>query len=102
MLIVTEIVSMKIVEGIGKEEFISIVDDLENNFHSRLPGFMDTELLYDEGKEEWIMIQHWSSAEQQKSASRKMFQADEAAVFVKSVIPNTVKMKTMYQIKKWK
>jgi hypothetical protein len=38
-MIVTEIVKMKTIEGISKEEFI------------------DTELLYSE-EEEWYMIQH--------------------------------------------
>ena len=45
-MIITEIVRMKTVEGITKDEFIGVVDGLERNFHSRQKGFIDTELLY--------------------------------------------------------
>ena len=48
MSIATEIVTMKIAQEITKDEFISIVDGLERNYHSKQPGFIDTELLYNE------------------------------------------------------
>ena len=61
MCTATEIVTLKTVEGITGDQFISIVDALEKNFHSKQPGFLDTELLYNEKADEWIMIQHWDS-----------------------------------------
>jgi len=101
MSTITEIVTFQSSEGIIKEDFIRIVDELENNYHSKQPGFIDTELLYDEKKFEWVMIQHWDSPENQKSASVKMFKSSEAEAFVKSVIPNTVKMRTLTQLQTW-
>ncbi len=101
MSIVTEIVTFKAAEGISDEEFIRIVDGLEKEFHSLQPGFIDTELLLDKSAGEWIMIQHWDSRENQKSASAKIFKADAAGVFVGSIIPGTVKMRILPQIKTW-
>lgn len=71
MCIVTEIVNMKLMKDIAKEEFIAIVDELENDFHSKQAGFIDTELLYDEPNDLWIMVQHWETMEQLKAASKK-------------------------------
>jgi heme-degrading monooxygenase HmoA len=89
------------VSNITKDEFISIVDGLEKNFHSRQPGFIDTELLYDEQNNLWIMIQHWESMEQLKAASEKMFQDSRAESFVKSLNPESVKMTIAPQLKTW-
>lgn len=101
MIIVTEIVIMKTISGTSKEDFEGIVDELEKNFHSKQSGFIDSELLYDEEANEWCMVQHWMSAEQLKAASKKMFQAEESALFVKTLDPKTVKMKVLPQIKTW-
>lgn len=98
---VTEIVTMKSAEGISNEDFILIIDGLEKDYHSKQPGFFDTELLYDEKKEEWIMVQHWDSLENQKAASIKIFKDEAAELFIKSVIPSSVKMRTLPQIKVW-
>ncbi|WP_312092457.1 hypothetical protein [Aminipila sp.] len=102
MCITTELVTMKSTEGITKEEFITIVDGLEKNFHSKQSGLIDTELLYDEANCLWIMVQHWESAEQLKAASRKMFKDSAAETFVKSLKPESVKMTIAPQIKRWK
>lgn len=101
MKITTEIVTMKTVPGTSKEDFVAIVDALEKDFHSKLSGFIDSELLYDEEADEWCMIQHWMSTEQLKSASKKMFQAEESALFVRTLDPKTVKMKVFPQINIW-
>jgi quinol monooxygenase YgiN len=98
---ITEIVKMKTVEGVGKDEFISIVDGLEKNFHSRQPGFIDTELLYNEEEEEWCMIQHWDSKDDLKAASGKIFKDPAAEAFVKSLNSQSVKMLILPQIKTW-
>lgn len=100
-MIITEIVTMKTVSGTSKEDFVGIVDALEKNFHSKLSGFIDSELLYNEEADEWCMVQYWMSAEQLKAASKKMFQAEEAALFVRTLNPKTVKMKVLPQIKTW-
>lgn len=102
MCITTELVILKSADGITKKEFISIADGLEKNFHSKQPGFIDTELLYDEENNLWIMIQHWESLEQLKIASEKMFKDRAAEAFVKSLDPESVKMTIAPQIKLWK
>nr|WP_315022412.1 antibiotic biosynthesis monooxygenase [uncultured Aminipila sp.] len=101
MCIATEIVTMKSVSNITKDEFISIVDGLEKDFHSKQLGFIDTELLYDEQNNLWVMIQHWESREQLKAASQKMFKDSAAEFFVKSLHPESVKMTIAPQIKTW-
>ena len=101
MDIVTEIVTMKTIPGITRSEFENIVNNLEQDYHSKQDGFIDTELLYDEPVDEWIMVQHWKSAKHLRCASQKMFQADEASEFVKSLDRKSVKMKILPQIKTW-
>lgn len=101
MAITTELVTMKSVGTVTKEEFVSIVNGLEINFHSKQPGFIDTELLYDEENRVWIMIQHWETKEQLKAASKRMFKDSAAELFVTSVEPKSVKMKIITQIKTW-
>jgi hypothetical protein len=101
MSIVTEIVTFKVSEGIGKDEFIKIVESLENNFHSKLPGFIDTELLYNDKMDEWIIIQHWDNISNAQSASKRMFNNPVTEGFVKSLNPNTVKMLKLPQLGAW-
>lgn len=101
MSIVTEIVKMKLVNGITKEDFIAIVDGLENDFHAKQPGFIDTELLFDEQDELWFMVQHWQSKEELHAASKQMFCDSAAERFVKSLVPKSVKMTIVSQIKVW-
>ncbi len=101
MCVITEIVTMKTATKLIKEEFIRIVDGLERNFHSKQPGFMDTELLYNDKSDEWIMVQHWVSREEQKAASKKMFEDESAAAFVQALEPKTVKMSILPQLGKW-
>lgn len=98
---ITEIVRMKTVDGVDKGEFINIVDGLEKNFHSRQPGFVDTELLYNEEEEEWYMIQHWISKDDLKAASKKIFTDPAAGDFVRSLSKQSVKMLIFHQIKTW-
>ncbi len=102
MSIITELVTMKLEVNANKEEFVSIVDDLEKNFHSKQQGFIDTELLYDEENNLWMMIQHWETKEQLKAASKKMFSDKNAEVFVKSLDPKSVKMTILTQEKVWR
>lgn len=97
----TEIVTMKIIEGITKEQFIEIINELEKNFHSKQPGFIDTELLYNDKTDEWIIIQHWDSIENMKTASPKMFNNPVTEAFVKSLDPKTVKMLMLQQLGAW-
>ena len=101
MQITTEIVTMTLADNITREEFLVIVDELESNFHSKQPGFIDTELLYDEKNDQWIMIQHWESKEQLHTASKKMFQDAITQPFVKALDPKSVKMTIAPQLKRW-
>lgn len=100
-MIMTEIVKMKTVEGIGEDEFIRIVDGLEKNFHSRQKGYIDSELLYNDEENEWYMIQHWNSKDELKEASKKIFIDKSAEDFVKSLDKQSVKMLILPQIKTW-
>lgn len=101
-MIITEIVKMKTLVGISSEKFIEIVDGLEKNFHSKQKGFIDTELSYNEGDNEWYMIQHWESKEALTEASKKIFVDEGASDFVKSLDKQSVKIVILPQIKTWK
>ncbi|EQF23786.1 antibiotic biosynthesis monooxygenase family protein [Clostridioides difficile CD160] len=102
MKIITEIVEFSVEENLSKDEFIEIVNDLEMKFHSIQPGFIDTELLYDEKSQKWIMIQHWDSMEDLKNSSSKMFKDSSTEKFRKALKSQTVKMNIMPQLKSWK
>jgi len=101
MCITTEIVMMKTVEGVMKDDFINIIDGLEMNFHSKQPGFIDSELLYNEKSDEWIMIQHWDGLGNLQAASRKMFDNPTTERFVKSLDPKSVKMLMLPRLGAW-
>ena len=101
MNIIIEIVTMKTIEKITKDDFIKIVDGLEKNYHSKQEGFIDTELLYNDKTNEWIMIQHWDNLDDFKSSSRQMFNNPITETFVKSLDPKTVKMLMLPQLGKW-
>lgn len=101
MAIATEIVKMKMAPGVTKEDFFETILILERDFHAKQPGFMDTELLYDDRSEEWIMVQHWDTMEHLKAASKNMFHDERTASFLKSLNPSSVKMLQLPQIKKW-
>jgi len=101
MSITTEIVTLKTVEGVTKDDFVKIVDGLEKRFHSKQPGFIDSELLYNNKTDEWIIIQHWDSLSNLQSASKKMFDNPTTETFVKSLHPNSIKMIMLPQLGVW-
>ena len=102
MGIITEVVTMKLAAQITQDEFISIVDGLEKDFHSKQPGFIDSELIHDQQADRWIMIQHWETMEQLKAASKKIFTDSAAQSFVKSLDPKNVKITIAPQLRAWK
>ncbi len=70
--ICTEIAQFRVIPEVSEERFLSIVDQLEHNFHSKQNGFISTLLAKDNDNSQWIMIQQWESAEQAHEASKKM------------------------------
>lgn len=101
MKIITEIVKMKTAEGVVKEDFIKWVNELEVEFHAKKTGYIDSELMLDEKKNEWVMIQHWSSADNLKNASKEMFKESITENFRNALDPKSVKMSTYNQIQTW-
>lgn len=99
--IVTEIVELKTVEGVSDTQFVKIVDILEKEFHSKQAGFINTELIQDKESSSWMMIQHWSSINDAKASSGKMFQEVITEDFRKSLDPHSVKIRFLPQIKTW-
>jgi len=98
---ITEIVTFETMEDVSYEEFVNSVDMVEREFHSKQPGFIDTELLYDSKHALWVMIQHWESIEVLKSASKKMFTESKTEAFRKALNTKSVKMSTYPLIKAW-
>jgi len=99
--IVTEIVSFEIVTGLSKNDFIDIVRIVEEEFHMRQSGYIDSELL--RGKKNcWTIIMHWESLEQVKQASKLMMKEKITENFRQVIIPTSVKMSYLEQVKTWK
>ena len=98
---ITEIVTMNCIPGIGKAEFVGIVDGLERGFHMRQSGYIDTELLCDDKDDTWIMIQHWESEEQMKAASKQMFRDAATERYRASIDPKNIKIVACPTLKLW-
>jgi len=101
IVFITEIVRMKTIEGITKDDFIEIVDAPEKNFHSKQEGFINSELLFNDEENGWYMIQHWNSKDDLKKASKKIFIDKDAEKFVKSLNKQSVKMLILPQLASW-
>ena len=101
MSMITEIVNMKTIDGVPKEEFIEIIDELETNFHFKQPGYIDSEILYDENQDMWIMIMHWSSIDALKSASSNMFKDSATEKFRAALDPKAVNISVFPTLRSW-
>lgn len=98
--LVTEIVSFDIDSSISDESFKEIVNSVEIEFHKKQAGYIDSELV--KGKNNsWTMIMHWESLKEVKFASKLLMKSDLTTSFRQAVIPSTVKMSYLEQIKKW-
>ncbi len=97
----TEIAEFQALAGISDENFIGIVETLEEDFHSRQAGFIDSELVRGDESSQWIILQHWDSAEQAKEASKKMMKDPITENFRKSLDPKTVKIRYLEHIQNW-
>ena len=99
--IITEVVEFRLNKAMTDEEFINIVDALENNFHSKQKGFIDTELLRGKEAGQWKMIQHWESLNDAKEVVKTMMKVPITEEFRRSIDPTSVKMSLAEQVKTW-
>jgi heme-degrading monooxygenase HmoA len=100
--ITTEIASFETVGGMDRREWIKIVDSLEKEFHMKQKGFIDTELVKEEGPNQWMMIQHWRTMEDAREASRQMMKSVSAEQFRNSLDPKTVRLQYLEQMGQWR
>ena len=100
--VITEIVEFEISDNLSRSEFIEIVDLLEKEFHSKLKGFRDTELLKGKKDNEWIMIQHWDSFDDCKTAVQAMMKSENTEKLREAIIPQSVKMTILESQGFWK
>lgn len=97
---VTEIVEFRFIPGISDEECVRIVDTLEEKFHSRQKGFIDTELA--KGKDnQWMIVQHWASMEDVKAVVKLMMKEAATEEYRESIDPTSVKIQLLEQIQIW-
>ncbi|MCG8569961.1 MAG: hypothetical protein MJB14_07450, partial [Spirochaetes bacterium] len=96
-----EIAQFKSVEEYSDEQFIELVDSLENNFHIQQKGYVDTELIKGKEKGDWIMIQHWRTMEEAKESSKKFAQSPATESFRNALDPKSVNLHFTNQIKTW-
>lgn len=99
--ICTEIAEFQVIPGISDEDFIRIVEDLEENFHSKQGGFIDSELVRGNEPLQWLIIQHWDSAVQAKEASKRMMKEPITGKFRESLDPKTVKIRYLSNVLNW-
>ncbi|WZL72214.1 antibiotic biosynthesis monooxygenase [Clostridiaceae bacterium 35-E11] len=99
--ICTEIAEFQVISAISDEAFIRIVEDLEENFHSKQGGFIDSELVRGNEHSQWLIIQHWDSAEQAKAASKRMMKEPITGKFRESLDPKTVKIRYLSNVLNW-
>lgn len=97
----TEIAEFQVVYEVTDEEFIKVVEHLEEEFHSQQKGFIDTELVKVDEHNQWMMIQHWESIEKAREASKMMMKTPITETFREALDPKTVKIKYLNQVKKW-
>lgn len=99
--IVTEIIEFKVAKAMPEEEFLTIVNYLEENFHSKQKGFIDTELVRGKEAGQWLMIQHWASLDDVKEVVKMMMKVPITEEFRQSLDPTTVKMSLLQQVRTW-
>ncbi len=100
--IFSEIVEFVISDNLSQSEFIEIVDLLEKEFHSKMKGFRDTELLKGKKDNEWIMIQHWDSFDDCKAAVQAMMKSKSTEKFRSVIVAQSVKMSILERCGYWK
>jgi len=98
---ITECVYFDSIDGLSDEDFISIVDRLEKDFHMRQSGIIDTELVRGKGPRQWLMIQHWESLDHATDASRKLMTDDTTEIFRRSLDPKTVRISYHEHAARW-
>jgi quinol monooxygenase YgiN len=96
-----EIAEFAVLPAVDAETLISIAGKLEEAFHARQSGYMDSELVKDSEEGRWLMIQHWESAEHAVSASRNMMKDAAAEEFRNAVDPKSVKIRYHKQCGRW-
>lgn len=87
----TEIAEFAVLPVISEEMLISIVSKLEEGFHARQRGYIDSELIKDK-EDRWLMIQHWESADHAVSASRNMMKDAATLEFRDAIDPKSVRI----------
>ena len=100
--VITEIVEFEVLDNISAAEFIEVVEFIEKEFHSKMKGFRDTELLKGKKNNEWIMIQHWDSFDECKTAVQAMMKSENTDKFREAIIPQSVKMTILERCGYWK
>ncbi len=91
--ICTEIAEFRVISDMSEERFLSIVEQLERNFHSKQSGFISTILAKVNEQSEWIMVQQWDSVEQAHEASKKMMKETITEDFRSALDPMSVKIR---------
>lgn len=99
--ICTEIAEFEVISRITDEEFIRIVEELEEKYHSIQKSFINTELIKDNDQCKWIMIQHWESIDESREASKMMMKTPITESFRQALNPRTIKIRYFTHIKKW-
>ncbi len=98
--VITEIVNFDVDKDLKSEHVVEIVHQLEEKFHMKQDGYIDSELIK-ANENSWTLIMHWSSMQELRGASKKMMTDPKTEEFRKVVIPPSVKIFISKQIKRW-
>jgi hypothetical protein len=100
--IITEIATFKSTEDYSDDAFINIVNALENNFHVKQTGYIDTELIKGKEESQWMLIQHWRTMEAAKESSKAFVKSAATETFRNALDPRSVSLHFTKQIQTWK
>ena len=99
-MMITELIKMELVDEVGDEHFISIVDEMENSFHKACKGYIDSE-FFKASNGIWYMLMHWESRADLKQASKAMMNSEKTLSFRECLNPQKIEISIYDQLKSW-
>lgn len=99
--LIVEIAQFKLATGIDEQGFLKEAEAVQEDFLKKQRGYIDRELLKDEGGQ-WVDIVHWKTMEEAQKAAEAIMKDPAALGFIQKIDPSSVKMFHLRQVKTWK
>ncbi len=89
---ILEVVSFKLAPGVSEEEFVSIVEQMEQSFLCNTKGFVSRVLAKDE-EGNWLDQVKWQSLPDAMNAMEASMKEVSVAPFLQAIDPNSIQAK---------